>query len=173
MPRRFLNRWLPEPGRVRSEYGLGLFGRLLDDRDLWRLNRRSTARAAAIGIFCSMIPVPFQMVIATAAAIGAGCNVPVALVMCWITNPLTMGPIFFGAYKLGAWILRVPQREAEFRISLDWLVTTFAVIWPPLVLGCIVLGVCGAVLGFYFTHLVWRLSVIREWRSRRRGRPRS
>lgn len=171
MARRFLNRWLPEPGKVRNEYGLGVFGRLLDKRDLWRLNRRSTARAAAIGIFCAMIPVPFQMVVATAAAILVGCNVPVALVMCWITNPLTMGPIFFGAYKLGAWILRVPERDVVFEISLDWLLTTFAAIWPPLVLGSLVIGMCGAVFGFYFTHLVWRLAVVREWRSRRRTSP--
>ena len=172
MLRRFLNRWLPKPGKVRSEYGLGVFGRLLDNRDLWRLNRRSTARAAGIGIFCAMIPVPFQMVVATAVAVGVGCNVPVALAMCWITNPVTMGPIFFGAYKLGSWILGMPEREVQFEVSLDWLMTTFAAVWPPLILGCAVIGLCGAALGFYCTHFIWRLSVIREWKTRRRGPPR-
>ena len=169
MPRRFLTRWLPAPRKVRTEYGLGVFGRLLDKRDLWRLNRRSTARAAAVGIFCAMIPVPFQMVIATAISIGAGCNVPIAVVMCWITNPVTVAPIFFGAYKLGAWILGIPARDVQFEISLDWLLTTFAAIWPPLVLGCFIMGTGGAILGFYGAHLVWRASVVREWRSRRRG----
>lgn len=169
MPRRFLNRWLPEPRRIHSQAGMGFFGRLLDKRDLWQLNRRSTARAAAIGIFCSMIPAPFQMVVATAICVYAGCNVPVAAAMCWITNPFTIGPIFFGAYKLGAWILGVPTRAVRFEVSLDWLLTTFAGVWPPLVLGCVVLGAAGAVLGFYGTHLVWRVAVVREWRSRRRS----
>ena len=169
MPRRFLNRWLPEPGKIRSRTGMGFFGRLLDKRDLWQLNRRSTARAAAVGIFCSMIPVPFQMLIATAISIQVGCNVPVAAAMCWITNPLTMGPIFFGAYKLGAWILGMPAHAEQFEISLDWLLTTFAGIWPPLVLGCVLIGVAGAVLGFYGIHLAWRVAVVREWRSRRRS----
>ena len=89
--------------------------------------------------------------------------------MCWITNPLTMGPIFFGAYKFGAWILGVPTHADRFEISLDWLLTTFAGIWPPLVLGSLVIGVAGAILGFYATHLVWRAVVVREWRGRRRN----
>lgn len=169
MPRRFLNRWLPEPKKVRSWAGMSLFGRLLDKRDLWQLNRRSTARAAAIGIFCSMIPMPFQTVVAVALSIHAGCNVPVAAALCWITNPLTIGPIFFGAYKFGAWTLGVPARDVRFELSVDWLLTTFADIWAPLVLGCVILGAAGAVLGFYGTHLVWRAAVVREWRSRRRS----
>lgn len=169
MPRRFLNRWLPEPEKIRSWAGMGLFGRLLDKRDLWQLNRRSTARAAAIGIFCSMLPMPFQTVVAVAVSIHAGCNVAVAAAMCWITNPLTIGPIFFGAYKFGAWTLGVPAREVRFEISVDWLLTTFADVWAPLVLGCVVIGAAGAVLGFYGTHLLWRAAVVREWRSRRRS----
>ena len=148
---------------------MGYFGRLLDKRDLWQLNRRSIARAAAIGIFCSMIPVPFQMLIATGISIYVGCNIPVAAVMCWITNPFTMGPIFFGAYKFGAWLLDVPTNPTQFEISLEWLLTTFVGVWPPLVLGCIIIGAGGAVLGFYGTHLAWRAAVVREWRSRRRS----
>ena len=172
MPRRFLNRWLPAPGKIRSDYGLGIFGRLLDNRDLWRLNRRPAARAAAVGIFCSMVPVPFQMVIAAGISIGAGCNVPVAVVLCWITNPITVAPIYFGAYKLGAWILDIPPSAVQFEMSVEWFLTTFADIWPPLVLGCFAIGAAGAVLGFYGTHLIWRVAVAREWRSRRHGRPR-
>lgn len=171
MPRRFLNRWLPAPGRIRSEYGLGVFGRLLEDRDLWRLNRRPTARAAAVGIFCSMVPFPFQMVIAAAVSIAVGCNVPVAVVMCWITNPLTIGPIYYAAYKLGAWILGIPPRAVRFEASLDWVLAAFSDAWLPLILGCFVIGAAGAVLGFYGTHLIWRVAVVSEWRGRRRGRP--
>ena len=171
MPRRFLNRWLPNPGKIRAQTGMGLFGRLLDKRDLWQLNRRSTARAAAIGIFCSMIPVPFQMIVAVSLSIFAGCNVPVAAALCWITNPITMGPIFFGAYKLGAWVLGIPATEVEFEISLDWFTTTLSEVWAPLALGCLVLGASGAILGYSGTHLIWRAAVVREWRSRRRARP--
>ena len=109
------------------------------------------------------------MVIAAAASIPAGCNVLVAVAMCWITNPFTIGPIYFGAYKLGAWIIGAPTHPARFEVSLDWLFTTFAGIWPPLVLGCAVIGAAGAILGFYGTHLVWRVAVVREWRARRRS----
>ena len=170
MLRRLLTRWLPEPRKIRSEYGLGVFGRLLDDRDLWRLGRRSTARAAAVGIFCSMMPFPFQMVIAAAVSIAVGCNVPIAVVMCWITNPITIAPIYIAAYRLGAWLLGLPPRAVRFEISLDWVMGTVSDVWLPLTLGCVVIGASGAILGFYGTHLIWRASVVREWRGRRRGR---
>ena len=171
MPRRFLNRWIPAPERVRAEYGLSFFGRLLEHRDIWRFNRRTIARATAIGIFCSMMPIPFQMAIATAFSIVVGGNVPVAIALCWITNPLTIGPIFFGAYLLGTWILGMPVQAVEFEISVDWLLTTFSGVWPALVTGCTVIGATGAIFGFFGIRLAWRVAVVREWR-RRRAEPR-
>ena len=118
-----------------------------------------------------MVPFPFQMVIAAAISIAVGCNVPVAVVMCWITNPLTIAPIYYAAYKLGAWILGIPPRAVHFEASLDWLLAAFSDAWLPLTLGCFVIGAAGAVLGFYGTHLIWRVAVVSEWRGRRRGRP--
>jgi uncharacterized protein (DUF2062 family) len=38
----------------------------------------------------------------------------------WITNPITMPPIFYGCYKLGAWILDV-SIEKDFVMSLDYV----------------------------------------------------
>ena len=118
-----------------------------------------------------MVPFPFQMVIAAAISIVVGCNVPVAVVMCWITNPITIAPIYYAAYRLGAWILGMPPSAVDFEISLDWILAAFSDVWLPLGLGCLVIGAAGAVLGYYGTHLVWRVAVVREWRGRRRGRP--
>ena len=117
-----------------------------------------------------MVPFPFQMVLAAGASIALGCNVPIAVVMCWITNPITIAPIYFAAYRLGAWLLGMPPSAVDFEVSLDWIMGTFSDVWTPLVLGCFVIGGAGAVLGYYGTHLMWRASVVREWRSRRRGR---
>ena len=117
-----------------------------------------------------MLPFPFQMVIAAAVSIAVGCNVPVAVVMCWITNPITMAPIYFAAYRLGAWLLGLPPHVVRFELSLDWIMGAFSDVWAPLILGCFVIGAAGAVLGYYGTHLIWRAAVVREWRSRRRGR---
>jgi uncharacterized protein (DUF2062 family) len=38
----------------------------------------------------------------------------------WITNPITMPPIFYGCYKLGAWILDV-SIEKDFVMSLEYV----------------------------------------------------
>ena len=118
-----------------------------------------------------MVPFPFQMVLAAGASIALGCNVPVAVVMCWITNPITIAPIYFAAYRLGAWILGMPPSAVDFEISLDWILAALSDVWLPLGLGCFVIGAFGAVLGYYGTHLIWRVAVVREWRSRGHGRP--
>lgn len=164
MPRRFLHRWLSGPRAVRARRGLHVFGARLHDRELWRLTRRSTARAVALGLFCAMVPLPFQMALAAAVSIYVGCNVPIAVAMCWATNPLTFAPVFFAAYKLGAWLLGLPPGAVRFEMSVDWFVTTFTDIWLPLLAGSAAIGLAAALAGFYGTHLLWRLAVVRRRR---------
>jgi uncharacterized protein (DUF2062 family) len=48
-----------------------------------------------VGLFCAFIPVPFQMLLAAPSAIIFSANLPVSIALVWITNPITMPPIFF------------------------------------------------------------------------------
>ncbi len=62
------------------------------------------ALGLAIGIFIGLTPtVGFQMVIAVAAALRA--NKVVCIPMVWITNPVTLIPIYALCHKLGAGLL--------------------------------------------------------------------
>lgn len=168
MPRKWLRRWLPSPHRVRSDRTLRVFGQLLANRQLWALNRRSVARATGIGLFLAFVPFPSQMILAAGAAIWLGFNLPVALVMVWITNPLTFPFIFYFAYRLGAWLLSTPARALEFEMSFSWLAGQVADIWAPLLLGCCILGVVSGTLGHTLISVGWRIYVLRNWRRRRR-----
>lgn len=154
-----------------------LFGRIVHDPDLWHINRRSVAGAVAIGLFVAFVPLPFQMVIAAAAAIAFGCNLAIAVVLVWVSNPLTMGPLFFGAYKAGAWLLGVPPEPLRFEMSLDWLMRRLGEVWEPFLLGCFLVGAAAALLGYLAVRLAWRLHVLAAWRRRRarggRGRTNS
>ena len=168
MPRKWLRRWLPSPHRVRSDRTLRVFGQLLANRQLWALNRRSVARATGIGLFLAFVPFPSQMILAAGAAIWLGFNLPVALVMVWITNPLTFPFIFYFAYRLGAWLLSTPARARECEMSFSWLAGQVADIWAPLLLGCCILGVVSGTLGHTLISVGWRIYVLRNWRRRRR-----
>ena len=119
MPRRYLKQILPNPCRIREEGAVRLFGRALQNPNLWHLNRHSVAAAVAVGLFTAFMPVPVQMLLAAAGAVALGCNLPVSVVVVWISNPITMPPIFFAAYKFGAWLLNETPKAVHFEMSVD------------------------------------------------------
>src|SRR3954467_676888 len=101
MPRKLFRRYLPTQRYVREHRYLGRFGGWLHHPNLWHLNRRSVAGGVANGLFCGLIPGPFQMLGAAVVAIAFRVNLPVALFTTLYTNPLTIGPLYVAAYYLG------------------------------------------------------------------------
>jgi len=74
------------------------------NRELWHPYRTTVARGLSIGLFTAMLPVPFQMVIAAIGSIRFKGNIPTAIASCWVTNPLTMIPLFIMQEKLGGFL---------------------------------------------------------------------
>jgi len=88
----------------------------------------------------------------------------------WVSNPFTIPPMFYFAYKVGAWILGIPVRELHFVLSWQWLAHEIAVLWKPLLLGSVICGAVLAVLGNIAVRLLWRWWVSAHWRRRRAKR---
>ena len=109
MPRRFLKRYMPSPERIKESKSLRFMGSMLHDPNLWHLNRHSVARAMAIGLFVSMLPLPMQMLISASVAMPARANLPISVGLVWLTNPVTMPMIFFAEYKVGTLLLGAPN----------------------------------------------------------------
>jgi len=164
---------MPNHDTVRNHKHLKLFGTLLHDPNIWHLNRHSVAGAFAVGLFCAFIPVPFQMFIAAALAIVVRVNLPISFALVWITNPLTIPPIFYFAYKLGSWVLQEPTHDFSFELSFDWLMVELGAIWQPFLLGCLILSIITSVLGYISMQLLWRLHIIRYIKRRRLRRLRA
>ena len=170
MPRDWIRKYLPSRDAIRRQKSLGPVRHLLLEPELWHLHRRSVSGAVFIGLFCAFLPLPFQMLIAALMAVAGRCNLPIAVSLVWISNPLTFGPMFFFAYKLGAWLLDVQVEQLQWELSWAWLGSRFVAVWWPLILGCLVCGwVCG-LSGAVVSRLLWRLHVIRRWRQRRTRR---
>ena len=168
MLKRFLRRWLPPAQHLQRERSLRFFGRLLYNPDLWRLDLTSVATAVSIGLFMAFMPIPLQMVAAAGASIALGCNLPIAVVLCWISNPLTLPIFLFASYRIGSWVLALEPQPFVFELSLAWIKTTFADLWAPLTIGCFVLGIVSALLGNLFVRLLWGLQMLRVRKRRRR-----
>jgi uncharacterized protein (DUF2062 family) len=73
---------------------------------VWRIDRRSIAGGLTLGVFIAFTPtIPFQMLLAVLGALYFRVNLPIALMACWITNPLTIIPIYGASWKLGRYIV--------------------------------------------------------------------
>jgi len=165
-PKELIARYMPDADKIREHKHLRLFGPRLLDSALWHLNRHSVAKAFMVGLLCAFIPVPFQMVLAAAGAIVVRGNLPIAVALVWLTNPLTMPPIFYMCYKLGAWVSGLESRELSFDLDVDALTAQLSLIWEPFILGCAIMGISAAFLGYFGIHVMWRLMVILRWKNR-------
>ena len=124
--------------------------------------------AIAIGVFCAFIPVPFQMLIAAVLAVMLGANILIAVPVVWISNPITMPPMFYFCYLLGAWILGQQPGLFDFELSIDWLLHGLAAIWQPFLLGCLVAGVFFSALSYVLVRILWRQHILTRIKERAR-----
>jgi uncharacterized protein (DUF2062 family) len=160
MPRKFFQRFLPKPQTIKENKALQIFGDWLHSPNLWHLNRRSVAGAFAVGLFFAWMPVPFQMVLAAGAAIWIGTNLPLSIALVWITNPVTIPPMFYFAYIVGTWIIGEPPTDFSFELTMDWLLNELSASWKPFLVGCFTLASTSSFLGYVSINLFWRYSVL-------------
>ncbi len=157
---------MPDHHSIKTNRHLQIFGDLLHNGNLWHLNRRSVAKAFAVGLFFAFVPVPFQMVLSAGVAIIVHANLPLSIALVWITNPLTMPAIFYFCYLVGTWILGAKEKAFVFEASWEWVVNSLSTIGPAFLLGCGVLAMLFSMIGYVGIHTLWRHSVNKEWRKR-------
>jgi hypothetical protein len=163
--RRWLKGILPDPRVVLNSRYLQVFGTLLQDPNLWHLNRRSASGAVAVGLFVMYMPPFGQSLMAAAAAIRLRVNLPIAVSLVWLSNPLTIPPMFYLAYALGAALLGQHIRTFEPDFWLDW--HNWLGVLGPLMLGSVICGGLCAGAGYFTMQTLWRRSLRREIRRRR------
>lgn len=173
MARRFVKRYLPDRRKIRESQPLRVFGRLLHDPNLWHLNRYSASGGVAVGLFLAFMPIPFQTIVAAALAMMLRLNLPLAVALVWVTNPLTIPPLFYVCYKVGAWILGNVDQDIAFAWSWEWFRGELAQAGEPFLLGCSVVGSLSALAGYTGMRTLWRWHVVREWEKRKEARRRS
>lgn len=167
MPKKFIKRYIPDHKTIRDHKHLRIFGKLLHDPNLWHLNRRSVPGAVSVGLFAAFIPGPVQMLLAAAGSIIFRVNLPLAIALTFITNPFTVPPIAYFSYKIGTWILGMPEHEFKIEMSIQWLWAELNTIGGPFLLGTLILSLTSAVLGNLLMRWMWHLHIVRYLRKRK------
>ena len=183
MPRKLFRKYLPSHQSIRENRYLRLFGPSLQHHDLWHLHRKSVAGGVAVGMFCGLVPGPLQMLSAALFAVVFRVNLPVAAMVTWYTNPVTILPLYYAAYQLGTFVTGSPS-VAPPRLDLkifdlplvEWIPATahwFASMGKPFAVGLVLLALILAVAGYLLVITAWRVHVVLSWRKRQRSRVRS
>jgi uncharacterized protein (DUF2062 family) len=180
MLRKRVQKLLPSHESIKANRTIAMFGSALQHPGLWHLNRRSVAGGVAVGLFCGLIPGPLQMLGSVLLSIPLRVNLPVALVATFYSNPFTIVPLYYVAYKLGVLVTggagaAQPVQPPELTLSNpgEWIPATFA--WvasmgKPLAIGLPLLAGILAVLGYFAVLGAWRLYVVAARQKRTRAR---
>ncbi|MDB5891614.1 MAG: hypothetical protein JWP47_2445 [Polaromonas sp.] len=139
--------------------------RLLDPA-LWKVQQEAVARGVAIGIFWAFAIPLAQFIAAAAHSVWWRANIPAAIGMTLITNPLTVGFWLWLAYKLGSLVLDAPPPvvKADGGSVVDWI-TSFG---GPALLGMGIFAVGGAAIGYVTVKLAWAAW---SWLEKKRSTP--
>lgn len=124
------------------------------NRALWIPCRHTVASGLAIGLFFSVIPIPFQMIPATVLAIRAKSNVPFAIAATWVSNPVTTPFILWAQMRLGDWMIHTLHVPMPLFLKVSKTVPGLGELnMDGFLLGTIVSAVLLALAAYPLVHL--------------------
>src|SRR3990167_310997 len=178
--KKILKKWLPHPDHIKKDSRLNHVKHHLFDPNIWHLNRSSVSKGVAIGLLIAFIPLPIQMLMSAILAIIFRANLIIAIVMTWITNPITFLPINYFVYKVGTWVTRDHStysvtHEFEWHGKSLYDIFSSSFIWlqsvgKPFLIGLPIVAISSAVLGYFLIHFCWKGAVYLQWKKRKNRR---
>jgi len=123
-------------------------------------SRKMVSRAVFLGLFIAFIPMPFQMALVLAFMPLFKFNVPIALSMCWLSNPFTMPFMYYMEYKTGVNLLGMDSIEVH--MTLDWFTQNLDKIFVPLYVGTAFYSIFGSAIAYYLVNYFWKSSVHKD-----------
>ena len=169
---RRIKRWmrpLPRRSNIHKYPILKWFSKTAYERSyLWSFKGSAMKPALFWGLIVSFSPlVGLQMLIVFFIALIVRANLPVIVALQWISNPFTMGPIYYADYQIGQTLLTLAGVQGEENPLLspeyDWanfemkdvlaLLDTF----PPMFLGGAVIGVFFGVVSLFLYNVLAKI----------------
>lgn len=131
-------------------------------------SRKMVSKGVFIGLFIAFIPMPMQMLAVVSLMPFTRFNVPIAISMCWLSNPFTMPPMYYMEYLTGSFILGMETTPVE--MTLEWFSRNIGNIFIPLYVGTAFYSIFGSSIAYYLVNRLWRSSVKKDKNLRKNGR---
>ena len=174
-----LRRFLPSPESIHGNRWLRWIGPALHHPRLWRFSRHGLALGVALGLFFGLLVPLAQIPLSAGAAVLLRANIPAAVACTLVTNPVTFGPVYYGAWQLGRFVLREPAdagaappprpgaAPVDRAGESAWQRTLQQVrgVGKPLLVGLAMLACVAGLLAYFAVSWTW---VLRVWWTRRR-----
>jgi uncharacterized protein len=186
-----LKRLVPSRQAIENNRWLRWMGPSLKHPRLWHMSRKGIALGMALGVFFGFL-IPFgQIPPAAVLAVVLRANVPVAIASTLVTNPVTFGPVYYGAYHLGKLVLLQSEPSPEELEALKAKTTSSEEIpegltlkqraqfaWEhlgdvgkPLFVGLSIVATLSGMATYFLVHWVWLVRVrVARWRRIRKMR---
>ncbi len=137
-------------------------GKILDKyhipREYFSINRKSISKGILVGLFWGFIPMPMQMLAVILTTPFVRFNVPIAISMVWLSNPITMPPMYYMEYLTGNLLLGRPGIE-HIQMTLDWFEKHIGDIFIPLYVGTAFYSIVVSYLIYLIINWLWIRSV--------------
>ncbi|MHB8950138.1 MAG: DUF2062 domain-containing protein, partial [Rhodoferax sp.] len=139
---------------------------------LWHWSRRGVALGVSLGVFFGLLIPIAQIPLSVAAAMVLRANVPAAIASTLVSNPVTFGPIYYGAYRLGVWVTgETAPLDAADVIELEEaknpsLWQRIGALGKPLLVGLSITAALTGLVTYALITLVWRWRTMSKRRKR-------
>ncbi|MCL6682779.1 DUF2062 domain-containing protein [Sphingomonas alba] len=166
---------IPTRETIQHNRFLRPFAKQLSQPNLWHFNHRSVPRGVALGLGVGVIIPVMHIVVASVLAIPTRANVLLAAACTLLVNPLTIPPLYYAAYKVGAWELHHevvvdPNAAAQVSGELSKLLFWVHEASGPIALGVLTIALIASTTGYIVSLLLWNFWVRSKWRARRMER---
>jgi uncharacterized protein (DUF2062 family) len=168
---------LPTHEQVEQIRWLAPISHLILRPALWRFHRRSVPRGVALGLAVGiflMIP-GVQLLGAALLSVPLRANIPLAVSMTLLSNPVTTPLILLASMKLGnilfgfhADMQALAKLQADAAPLADYAHWAMSDAAPSLITGLAVIALVAAAVGYAVSIFIWRWWISHKWRHRKR-----
>ena len=114
---------------------------------------RDLSLGLAIGVFIGFTPtIPIHTVLAVALAAAFRGSTLAAALGVWVANPLTIPLFYYGSYRLGSFVLGMPELTLPSKYSVFSLMKLGGNVTVAMLHGGVLLGIVPAVITYFLTY---------------------
>ncbi|NDP39700.1 MAG: DUF2062 domain-containing protein [Rhodoferax sp.] len=164
----------PTRAQINQNRWLAWLNPWLHHPKLWHWSRRGVALGVSLGVFFGLIIPIAQIPFSVAAAVVLRANIPAAVASTLVSNPVTFGPIYYGAYRLGVWVTgEAAPLDAADVIELEEadnpsLWQRIGALGKPLLVGLSITALLTGLMTYGLITLIWRWRTLSKRRKRLR-----